>query len=62
MMAFSIRVFLLTAAAWLGTPLFAQSLGNAGTIEGTVLDQTGAAVQGAAVHLVRLEHLVVRHG
>ena len=51
MRTFSIRVFILMTAAWLVSPLFGQSLGNAGTIEGTVLDQSGAAVPIAAVHL-----------
>ena len=32
-------------------PLFGQSLGNAGTIEGTVIDATGAAIARAAVSL-----------
>ncbi len=36
---------------WIATSAHAQSLGNAGTIEGTVLDQTGAAVTKATVTL-----------
>jgi len=32
-------------------PAFGQSLGNAGTIEGTVVDQSGAAIPKAEVHL-----------
>src|SRR5215471_15100598 len=32
-------------------PVFAQSLGNAGTIEGNVVDPSGAAVAGAQVTL-----------
>ena len=30
---------------------YGQSLGNAGTIEGTVVDQSGAAIPKAEVHL-----------
>lgn len=33
------------------SPAFGQSLGNAGTIEGSVVDPTGAAVAGAKIHL-----------
>jgi hypothetical protein len=36
-------------ACLLSIPLAAQSLGNAGTIEGTVVDPSGAAIPGAAV-------------
>src|SRR5215469_12139192 len=32
-------------------PSFAQSLGNAGTVEGTVVDQSGGAVVGADVSI-----------
>src|ERR1700693_6105808 len=32
-------------------PAYGQSLGNAGTIEGTVVDQSGAAIPKAEVHL-----------
>jgi len=32
-------------------PAFGQSLGNAGTIEGTVVDQSGAAIPKAELHL-----------
>jgi Carboxypeptidase regulatory-like domain len=39
------------SAALLAAPLFAQSLGNTGTIEGTVVDPSGAAVASAAVML-----------
>ena len=37
------------ATLWAGSYLFGQSLGNAGTIEGSVLDPSGAAIPSAAV-------------
>jgi len=43
--ALALAIFLLTA------PAYAQSLGNAGTIEGTVVDQSGASVPKATVTL-----------
>jgi hypothetical protein len=42
-------VLLILLACLLSIPLAAQSLGNAGTIEGTVVDATGAAIPGANV-------------
>src|SRR5437764_2641276 len=50
-----ILLFVLALAAVLllmANPSFAQSLGNAGTIQGTVLDPTGAAVPGADVSIL----------
>jgi carboxypeptidase family protein len=46
------RILALGAVAlllWFRTPMSGQSLGNAGTIEGSVVDPSGAAVVGAAV-------------
>jgi Carboxypeptidase regulatory-like domain len=40
---------LLLAFAIIGHPVFGQSLGNAGTLEGSVVDPTGAAVAKATV-------------
>ncbi len=51
MRTFSIHVSVLIAAVCFASSGFAQSLGNAGTIEGTVLDESGAALQGAVVHV-----------
>ncbi|HEV2987122.1 MAG TPA: TonB-dependent receptor [Candidatus Angelobacter sp.] len=54
-MRFSLKgILLLLVLLFVGTFVFcynvaAQSLGNAGTIQGTVVDQTGAAVRGAKV-------------
>src|SRR5271170_2370849 len=42
-------LFFLTLAALLAPVLTAQSLGNAGTIDGTVVDPSGAGVPKAAV-------------
>jgi hypothetical protein len=39
------------AVMWLTVSAHAQSLGNAGTIEGVVVDQTGASVPQAQIHL-----------
>src|SRR5579871_348614 len=45
-----VALFALALLALAATPrLLAQSLGNAGTIEGTVLDASGAAVPNATV-------------
>jgi hypothetical protein len=40
---------ILGAILWSADPARGQSLGNAGTIEGTVVDQTGAAIARAEV-------------
>ena len=45
------RVIALVLAIFGTTTLFAQSVGTAGTIEGTVLDPSGAVVQSANVTL-----------
>ncbi len=45
------RVIALLLAMFGATSLLAQSVGTAGTIEGTVLDPTGAVVQSASVTL-----------
>jgi hypothetical protein len=39
------------ALLWLAAPARSQSLGNAGTIEGSVVDQSGAAIGKAEVNL-----------
>src|SRR5665213_418719 len=41
----------LLSVALIAAPLFAQSLGNTGTIEGNVVDPSGASVAGANVSL-----------
>ncbi len=41
----------LLSVALIAAPVFAQSLGNTGTIEGTVVDPSGASVAGANVSL-----------
>jgi hypothetical protein len=43
--------FIIAAALFLPGPVVAQSLGNAGTIGGTVVDPSGAAVAGAEVEI-----------
>jgi Carboxypeptidase regulatory-like domain len=47
----AVYALILSSAIWLANPGFGQSLGNAGTIEGIVVDQSGAAVPGAAVNV-----------
>jgi len=54
-MRFSLKgILLLLAFLFVGTFVVCynatgQSLGNAGTVQGTVVDQTGAAVSGAKI-------------
>ena len=43
--------FILNALFWVATPTRSQSLGNAGTIEGSILDQSGAAISKAEVSI-----------
>jgi hypothetical protein len=49
MRTFLIRTLLLQAAVCFTSPIFGQSLGNAGTIEVTVNDPSGAQVRTAQV-------------
>ncbi|MGH9574987.1 MAG: carboxypeptidase regulatory-like domain-containing protein, partial [Candidatus Acidiferrales bacterium] len=48
---FLLAVLVLCAAAVLASPSYAQGTGNAGSIQGTVTDPTGAVVVGATVEI-----------
>jgi hypothetical protein len=43
--------FICSAILWLATPTHSQSLGSAGTVEGSVVDQSRAAVAKAEVNI-----------
>src|ERR1019366_7028636 len=51
MKSFVIAVLALSSACMSAGPLFAQGMGNSGTITGTVTDPSGAVVSGAAVEI-----------
>src|ERR1700730_384392 len=51
MKSYALWAFILCAVFVFTHPVLAQSLGNAGTIRGLVVDQSGAVVGGAAVSL-----------